>query len=117
MKVCRTCKETKELTEFGSRKYNRDGLNSQCKICEREYQKQYKKGHPIKSQNKDIDTEHIDMKGLRKSEWCETYRTLSKIGYNPDLDIHSQFIQRHPQLTLKSRPRKNILYFTWQDCK
>lgn len=35
-KRCSKCKKEKELTEFGLKKYNTDGLNHYCKICENE---------------------------------------------------------------------------------
>ena len=34
MKECKKCKEQKELTEFGNKKTNKDGLQSTCKKCE-----------------------------------------------------------------------------------
>jgi hypothetical protein len=118
MKKCKACRITKELSEFGNRKRNKDGLNGQCKACESEYGKMYRKGYRAKDdETRDIDSTHIDMKGIRKFEWCNTFRILSKMGYNPELDLHTQFIERHPYLTLKPRPARNIRHFTWEDCK
>lgn len=118
MKKCRNCKIEKPLEEFGKRIRNIDGHNNQCKSCESEYGKRYRKGYRAKDDDsRDVDSSHIDMKGIRKFEWCQTYRILSKIGYNPELDIHTQFIEKHPTLVLKDRPARNIKYFTWEDCK
>jgi len=41
MKVCKICKEEKELKEFGKAKANKDGLNGQCKVCVAAYMKEY----------------------------------------------------------------------------
>jgi hypothetical protein len=118
MKKCKKCGIEKPLEEFGKRKLNYDGLNGQCRVCESEYGKMYRQGYRAKNdESRNVDSSHIDMKGIRKSEWCHTYRILSKIGYNPEMDIHSQFIQRHPNLVLKPRPTKNVKHFTWEDCK
>ena len=39
MKVCAKCKIEKEFSEFYNSKIRMDGLNSNCKICEKEYRK------------------------------------------------------------------------------
>ena len=117
MKECRTCGEIKPLDQYRVRTQNLDGRNNQCKVCESEYQKKYKKGYRARQDLNHIESEHISLTGIRKSEWCQAYRILSKIGYNPELDIHSQFIERHPHLVLKPRPRKSPKMFTWDDCK
>lgn len=52
--------------------------------------------------------------GLR--EWCETKSLLSKMGYNIEMDIHTQFIERHPHLVLKSQPAANKNSYKLSDC-
>lgn len=117
-KKCRTCKITKDVNEFGIRRKNLDGFDNQCKQCQREYQKKYIQGYRAKQDgDRTVDTSHIDLTGIRKNEWCQAYRILAILGYKPELDIHTQFIEKHPYLTLKSRPTRNIKWFTWQDCK
>lgn len=39
MKKCCKCKEEKEDSEFNKRKRSKDGLNSRCRKCHREYDK------------------------------------------------------------------------------
>ena len=117
MKQCRTCKEKLPLTEFRTRTQNIDGLNNQCRVCESDYQKNYRKGYRARQESNEIQSEHISLTGVRKSEWCHAYRILSKIGYNPELDIHTQFVEKHPHLVLKPRPRRSPKLFTWDDCK
>ena len=42
MKQCRKCKEVKPLTDFHKNKSRKDGCNSQCKQCVRNYQTENK---------------------------------------------------------------------------
>ena len=41
MKTCSKCKLSKELTEFGTNKTKKDGLQYSCKICQRAYCKSH----------------------------------------------------------------------------
>ena len=116
MKKCITCKITKELKSFSKRSINKDGYDNKCKICHSHYHRNRKLETELKHEVQKIDSSFFDLRGVTKKEWCESYRMLSKIGYNPELDIHTQFIQRHPELVLKRRPAKNVKYFTWEDC-
>lgn len=45
-KVCGTCKVEKTLSEFGSNKSKRDGKQSKCIPCKREYDNSYYKKTP-----------------------------------------------------------------------
>ena len=40
MKICKVCKVERDLSLFNKSK-NKDGLNSKCKDCEKEYNKNY----------------------------------------------------------------------------
>ena len=42
-KTCRTCKQNKPIFEFNKAPGNRDGYNNQCKICDRQRGKEYRK--------------------------------------------------------------------------
>jgi hypothetical protein len=41
MKVCKICNLEKEFNCFNIKKNNKDGLNTKCKLCEKEYNKSY----------------------------------------------------------------------------
>ena len=41
MKTCWTCKQTKELAEFGPNKSKPDGLASECRPCKRKQNREY----------------------------------------------------------------------------
>ena len=43
VKVCSKCKVEKEVTEFHKNKIKKDGLNSRCKVCYKQYYEANKK--------------------------------------------------------------------------
>ncbi|MDQ3704483.1 MAG: hypothetical protein M3437_04535 [Chloroflexota bacterium] len=64
-KICRKCKAAKPLTEFSRDAKSKDGLNSQCKQCVREYQRQWYHGMSPEERRKLHD---------RKMAWRNTPR-------------------------------------------
>lgn len=48
MKICCRCKEDKPLEEFGGYRKAKDGLKSECKSCEREKQRKWRRNNPVK---------------------------------------------------------------------
>ena len=54
MKKCTTCNIEKELTEFNKHKKTKDGLRGNCKSCQKDYHKKYRKANEkqIKEYNK-----------------------------------------------------------------
>jgi hypothetical protein len=66
---------------------------------------------------KNMKSESLNLLGLKKEDYCEMYSALSKLGYNPELDIHIQFCEKWGLKVLK-RPRKGKPNnYTYQDCK
>lgn len=59
----------------------------------------------------------LNLIGTCKRDYCAMYSFLSKIGYNPELDIHSQFIKKWGISTYKERAVKHKNQYTYQDCK
>lgn len=64
MKVCSKCGEEKELEEFHKNKSSKDGLQSRCKVCVREYLKQWRENNPEymkqwREENKDRVRENV----------------------------------------------------------
>lgn len=115
-KQCKTCYEIKDIDEFHKVKGNLDGLSYHCKLCYNKKQREYMRARKDKQGRKNPDG-YLDMKGGDKLfEWCHTYILLSKIGYNPSDDIHTQFIERHPYLVYKPRPKKMRKTYTWDQC-
>jgi Recombination endonuclease VII len=50
MKACSKCEEVKALSEFALNKFSADGLRSHCKLCCREYWRNYRKNPPASRQ-------------------------------------------------------------------
>jgi hypothetical protein len=44
MKTCVTCKELKESSEFNMRKASEDGLQTECKACNKQYRQSLRDG-------------------------------------------------------------------------
>jgi len=44
MKTCSKCKQSKPVSEFNKNAKRRDGLQTQCRICTKEYYSEYYKG-------------------------------------------------------------------------
>jgi hypothetical protein len=45
MKICSTCKEEKELSEFNRNKSKKDGYSYSCKVCKKKHQKRWYERH------------------------------------------------------------------------
>lgn len=59
-KICRICKENKELTDY-HKKYNTfDGYRSECKECIKDIQKKYKEAPGFKEKRKEYDKKRYD---------------------------------------------------------
>lgn len=115
------CKTVKPLTEFYKKGRNYDGYQISCKECFSVYMKNWRDNRKPKKvkiteppTGKDTT---LMMIGVTKQDYCEMYRILSKIGYNPELDIFPQFAEKW-SLNVSNEPRKgNPNQFTYKDCK
>lgn len=76
MKVCHRCAKEKLLTEFGISKHKKDGLQAECKECQREYSTAHYKANKetykarAKKQVKDRREEINLLKTKLKCEKC-----------------------------------------------
>jgi hypothetical protein len=80
MKICNTCKEEKELSEYNKRSITSDGLSHRCKICSHIYQrkmrtKTLKEGGVRWSMS-------LYKKGLKYCSPCDTVKKHSEFGNN-----------------------------------
>ncbi len=48
MKFCNKCKQEKSLNDFNRHPKSLDGKDTICKVCKREYAKEYRKNNPEK---------------------------------------------------------------------
>lgn len=60
MKQCTKCKQWKDESEFNKRKDSKDGLRTECKICQRDYNKNYYKTPEGKQKHLDYMNSHKD---------------------------------------------------------
>lgn len=75
------------------------------------------KPKPEKEEITGFDYNALNLIGVSKDDYRQMYSFLSKIGYNPELDIHSQFCEKWGISTYKQRPVKHKNRFTYDDCK
>jgi len=108
-KVCRKCKETKPLSQFYRRSDLSGGHVNQCKSCDADYQRQYKK----KLQEESGDEPR--MSPTHKSDYCIAFGWLKLLGYDLSKDIHQQFCEKH-NLKYKNRPYVNKRRYEPCDC-
>ena len=118
-KICKNCGHKKKISSFFKNKNNKDGYQSLCKICvthKVKYYRQLKKDTESKGREI-LDSKALNIIGASKGDYCQMYSFMSKIGYNPEMDIHLQFCEKWGITTPKQRPVKAKNQFTYQDCQ
>lgn len=111
-KICSVCLEERELIHFDKHKNGIKGVMSKCKDCRREYARKYQR----KLKEEDTEVNFISMRAVNKSDYCEMYSFLSKIGYNVEGDVHTQFLRKWNLDTPKERPRRAKNRYSYKDC-
>jgi hypothetical protein len=117
-KICHTCGIEKELDSFYKRSGTKDNRQTSCKICMKINNSTYKDKKKVEEQEMEgFDYNALNLIGVSKDDYCQMYSFLSRIGFNPELDIHSQFIKKWGISTYKERQVKHKNRFTYDDCK
>tara|TARA_R100001244_G_scaffold23249_1_gene24014 strand:+ start:182 stop:793 length:612 start_codon:yes stop_codon:yes gene_type:complete len=80
MKKCTKCKVDKEITCFGKRADNNDGLMYHCKECRKESKKEYRKKN--KDKIKEYHKEHYKANKDKRKERQKEYRKENKDKIN-----------------------------------
>ena len=77
----------------------------------------YKKWREEKKKTPDPLGAHSALKltNTKKTDYCDMYRFLGKIGYDLTRDIHIQFCEKY-NLPLKKRPSKSQNHYGPNDC-
>jgi len=72
MKTCSKCRETKGIKNFFKRMKSKDGLASWCKVCAKQYFKQYneKNRDKIREYSKQYNEKNKDACKKRRMEYC-----------------------------------------------
>lgn len=87
MKVCGKCKIEKPFEDFNKHPLAKNGLNSKCKNCEREYNKQYQlnKKSKIKEYQKEYNKKYreVNKKSIteKQKEYSKKYRESNKLYF------------------------------------
>lgn len=118
-KKCTRCNVEKEVTSFYAKRNGKDGLQAHCKICSYEMTKQSNEKRRLKDTERKSkpDGKFLTLSGIKQDDYCQMYSFLSKMGYNIEMDIHSQFCEKWG-LKVSKRPRKGPEnHWSYQDCK
>jgi len=100
MKICKTCKENKELTDFSTNKSALDGLCPNCRSCVSAYNKAYRQRNAakIKEQQAKYYEDHSDIIKNRSAEYREANREhvleQSKERYAAKKDEQREYYQQ-----------------------
>jgi hypothetical protein len=121
-KVCNYCGKEKEIDSFYKMKSSADAHQKICKLCTnivtRQYREKRIKDNPPVEKTKE-DTKTLSLVGTCKKDYCAMYEAMNKLGYspsNPEMDIHTQFMNKW-SLKVSKSPRKGPAnQFTYEDC-
>src|ERR1700690_3381344 len=71
MKICSTCKISKELCEFNKNKSQKDGLCNYCRVCGVEYKKEFRNKNPNygKQYNEENKERISEMQAVSSRAW------------------------------------------------
>ena len=58
MKVCSICKNKKSVTEFHKSIKNKSGLRGECKLCQNEYNENWRRANPEKAKSSQLKTRY-----------------------------------------------------------
>jgi hypothetical protein len=121
-KICKNCGKKKDINSFYKKKASPDGYQSVCKICTGIITKDYKEKRQqefvqVKKEKEDPKT--LSLVGTCKKDYCAMYEAMNKLGYspsNPEMDIHTQFMNKW-SLKVSKSPRKGPEnQVSYEDC-
>jgi len=119
-KVCKHCGIEKDITSFYKKKSSPDGHQSVCKICTGIITNEYKEirlrdNPPVKKKKQ--DPKELSLVGSCKNDYCSMYSAMGRLGYNPEMDIHTQFCEKWGLKVSKSPRKGPPNQFSYQDCQ
>lgn len=111
MRICRTCKTEKAITEFGKHKAYKDGVNTMCRVCLREYKKRARDADPeryrgygrkYKAANKKVIAErnkkYVAENREARTETMRKYRRKTP-------DLQAEYVRRRQASKLQRTPK------------
>lgn len=105
MKICNTCGETKEITEFYTSANAVDGYRSKCKVCVRIVHKKYKTDYPerARADSKLYTERHPERRKAYREKIKDKFREYHRIYENKRRKAEPEYKLKH---TLRNRIRK-----------
>jgi hypothetical protein len=121
-KVCKNCGIEKDITSYYKKTAAPDGHQSVCKICTgiitNEYkQKRILENPPVPVKKPRQDPKELSLVGSCKSDYCAMYSAMGRLGYNPEMDIHTQFMNKWGLKVSKSLRKGPKNQYTYEDCQ
>lgn len=110
MMKCRKCGREKKIDSFYRCSSCKNGRQTHCKICQAEWNKKYRQEHDRTPTGKELK-----MTNVGKKDFCQTYKFLIQLGYDPSGDVALQFSQKYGT-KYKPRKKKDLNAYSFQDC-
>lgn len=116
MKTCIKCSAPKNIGDFYKNKRNRDGLDTYCKSCRREYMKNYHKEHP--EYGREYYEKHKDDPGFKeksRNKWKSIYTSNPRFR-KQHRKKNAARLRLNPELrSLPSPERRASLVQSWRE--
>lgn len=119
-KICRFCRKEKDIESFYKKKTSPDGHQAMCKICTTVVTKEYKEKRRleyVEPPKQKKDPKELSLVGTCKNDYCSMYSAMGRLGYNPEMDIHTQFCEKWGLKVSKSKRKGPVNQFTYKDCQ
>jgi 5-methylcytosine-specific restriction endonuclease McrA len=83
-KICVRCKQSKDVSDFRKFKANRDGLQSYCNECQKEYNREYRKNNPRYAE------QHKEESARYRNKHVEQVREILRKWYFKNVTLNRQ---------------------------
>jgi superfamily II DNA helicase RecQ len=109
-KICSNCKIEKNITEFGKHKLHFDGLQSQCKDCKKNTDKQYylKNRQKLIKKIKDWQNQHKPERKIYMQKYQQENKEIIKINQHNKYLKNKSKIREWSREYIRNKSHKNI---------
>ena len=109
-KTCRTCKQTKSVSEFYKAKRNRDGYANQCKICDLKQYAKYAKTEKGKQARRRAEQQRAktEKRKMAQTKYNKKYRRTEN-GKAIQAEALKRYAQKHPERLKAKRAVENAI--------
>lgn len=78
MRICRTCRESKDMSEFWSQATRTDGLQSECKLCMRDRNNEWQRKHKAARHESKLRGVYDARKANQRAAWIKAAKQRAK---------------------------------------